>query len=179
MSSQSRTKVSDIMTKKLESVGSSSTAQDVAIRMRNRQVSSVLVIDDRNGRPQGIVTERDLSRKVCVSDKNSSTMLSSQIMSSPLITIDADSSPTDAADVMLKNKVRHLLVVMTEPSQDKDKNESMDDKYVLKPVGIITPMDFTRFEASSTLEQNMDVGDADEDEDHVIENILNYYKNDF
>jgi signal-transduction protein with cAMP-binding, CBS, and nucleotidyltransferase domain len=114
MSSQSRTKVSDIMTKKLESVGSSSTAQDVAIRMRDRQVSSVLVIDDKNGRPQGIVTERDLSRKVCVSDKNSSTMLSSQIMSSPLITIDADSSPTDAA-VMLKNKVRHLLVVMTEP----------------------------------------------------------------
>jgi hypothetical protein len=34
---------------------------------------------------------------------------------------------------------------MTEPSPDKDKNESADDKYVLKPVGIITPMDFTRF----------------------------------
>ena len=179
MPSQSRTRVSDIMTKKLETVGSSSTAQDVAIRMRDRQVSSVLVIDDKNGRPQGIVTERDLSRKVCVGDKNSSTMLSSQIMSSPLITIDADSSPTDAADVMLKNKVRHLLVVMTEPSQDKDKNESTDDRYVLKPVGIITPMDFTRFEATSTLEQNMDVGDADDDEDHVIKNILNYYKNDF
>jgi CBS domain-containing protein len=66
-------------------------------------------------------------------------------MSSPLITINADSSPTDAEDVMLKNKLGHLLVVMTEPSPDKDKNESADDKYVLKPVGIITPMDFTRF----------------------------------
>jgi hypothetical protein len=42
---------------------------------------------------------------------------------------------------MLKNKVRHLLVVMTESSQDKDKNDSMDDEYFLKPVGIITPMD--------------------------------------
>ena len=40
-------------------------------------------------------------------------------------------------------------------------------------------MDFTRFEATSTLEQNMDVGNADDDEDHVIKNILNYYKNDF
>ena len=96
--------------------------------MRDKQVSSVLVIDDKNGRPQGIVTERDLSRKVCVSDKNSNTMLSIQIMSSPLITINADSSPSDAADLMLKNNVRHLLVVMTEPSQDKDRNESMDDE---------------------------------------------------
>ena len=155
MSSQS-VKVSDIMTKKLETVRSSSTAQDVAIRMRDKQVSSVLVIDDKNGKPQGIVTERDLSRKVCVSDKNSNTLLSSQIMSSPLITINADSSPTDAADLMLKNNVRHLLVVMTEPSQDNDKNES-----VLKPIGIITPMDFTRFEATSTLEENKNVDDGD------------------
>jgi len=62
-------------------------------------------------------------------------------VSSPLITINADPSPTDAADLMLKNKVRHLLVVMTESSQDKDKNDSMDDEYFLKPVGIITPMD--------------------------------------
>lgn len=177
MSSQS-VKVSDIMTKKLETVRSSSSAQDIAIRMRDKQVSSVLVIDDKNGRPQGIVTERDLSRKVCVSDKNSSTMLSSQIMSSPLITINADSSPTDAADLMLKNNVRHLLV-MTQPSQGKDKNESMDDESVLKPIGIITPMDFTRFEATSTLEENKNVDDGDEDEDHVIKNILNYYKNAF
>ena len=44
MSSQS-VKVSDIMTKKLETVRSSSTAQDVAIRMRDKQISSVLVID--------------------------------------------------------------------------------------------------------------------------------------
>jgi len=178
MSSQS-VKVSDIMTKKLETVRSSSTAQDVAIRMRDKQVSSVLVIDDKNGRPQGIVMERDLSRKVCVSDKNSNTMLSSQIMSSPLITINADSSPTDAADLMLKNNVRHLLVVMAEPSQNKDKNESMDDESVLKPIGIITPMDFTRFEATSTLGENKNVDDGDEDEDHIIKNILNYYKNAF
>ena len=61
-------------------------------------------------------------------------------MSSPLITINADSSPTDAEDVMLKNKLGHLLVVMTEPSPDKDKNESADDKYVLKPVGIMTSL---------------------------------------
>ena len=100
-------------------------------------------------------------------------------MSSPLIPINADSSPTDAADLMLKNNVRHLLVVLAEPSQGKDKNESMDDESVLKPIGIITPMDFTRFEATSTLEENKNVDDGDEDEDHIIKNILNYYKNAF
>lgn len=177
MSARSTIKVTDIMTKKLETIGSSSTAQLAAIKMRDKQVSSVLVIDDNDGAPQGIVTERDLSRKVCVSDKSSNTVLASQIMSSPLITINADSSPLDAADLMLKNKVRHLLVVKIEPTQDISKMEAGDDdKVIQKPVGVITPMDFTRFKVTSAPDQYSDDG---EDEDNAIEKILDYYRNDF
>jgi CBS domain-containing protein len=33
-------------------------------------------------------------------------------MSSPLVTIEANSSVEAAADIMIQNKVRHLLVVM-------------------------------------------------------------------
>ena len=96
--------------------------------MRDRQVSPVLVIDDKNGAHKGLLRNVICQERCALVIRIGSTLLSSQIMSSPLITIDADSSPTDGADVMLKNKVRHLLVVMTEPSQDKDKNESTDDK---------------------------------------------------
>ncbi|MGA7369873.1 MAG: CBS domain-containing protein [Nitrososphaeraceae archaeon] len=169
------TTISDIMVSRLETVESSSTAQDAAIKMRDKQVSSVLVRDEKDGTPIGIVTERDLSRKVCVGDKSSKEMLASQIMSSPLITINADSSPSYAADLMLKNKVRHLLVVMPRSSQDKDKKVSRDDEYILKPIGIVTPMDFTRFEVTNTLS---DQNDTDNYEDNV-EGILQHYRNDF
>lgn len=176
MQTRSETKISDIMINRLETVGSSSSAQNAAIKMRDRQVSSVLVIDDRDGTPIGIVTERDLSRKVCVSDKSSKELLSSQVMSSPLITINADSSPSEAADLMLKNKVRHLLVVETKPNHDKIKKESVDEKDAIKPVGIITPMDFTRFEVTNTMADNKD---TDNHEDNPIEKILSHYRDDF
>jgi hypothetical protein len=42
MRTRSETKI-DITVKKLETVGSSSSAQDAAIKMRDKQVSSVLV----------------------------------------------------------------------------------------------------------------------------------------
>lgn len=170
------TKISDIMVSRLETIGSFSSAQEAAIKMRDKQVSSVLVMDAKDGTPIGIVTERDLSRKVCVCDRSSKELLAIQIMSSPLITINADSSPSYAADLMLKNKVRHLLVVMPESSQDKNRRESRDDVYVQKPIGIITPMDFTRFEVTDTL---TDQNDIDNSEDNAVEGILQHYRNDF
>jgi signal-transduction protein with cAMP-binding, CBS, and nucleotidyltransferase domain len=168
------TKISDIMTKKLETIGSSASAHDVAIKMRDKQVSSVLVMDERYDIPLGIVTERDLARKVCVTDKNSTQLLASKVMSFPLIKVNAEVSTLEAADLMLKNKVRHLLVVSTEPTQEKNKDGMNEDKDLLKPVGIITPMDFIRYNLVTPS------GDLlkDSQEDNDTERILEYYKND-
>jgi CBS domain-containing protein len=168
------TKIGDIMVAKLETIGASCSAQDAAIKMRDKQVSSVLVVDDIEGAPIGIVTERDLSRKVCVVDKSSKEVLASQIMSSPLITINADSPPSYAADLMLKNNVRHLLVIIPRSTPVKNKKESRDeDEYSSRPIGIITPMDFTRFEVTNMLP------DQSNHEDKAVEEILQHYRNDF
>src|SRR5690349_4039551 len=133
MPTQEPIKISKIMTKKLETIGSTSTAQDVAIKMSKKQVSSILVIDEKDGNPLGIVTEQDLSRKVCVNDKSSKDVLVVQIMSSSVVTVDAESSPSDAADLMLKNKIRHLLVVKTEPNQDENGAKIKDNQDIVKP----------------------------------------------
>jgi signal-transduction protein with cAMP-binding, CBS, and nucleotidyltransferase domain len=74
-------------------------------------------------------------------------------MSSPLITIDYGSTASIAADLMLKNNVRHLLVI----------DEKSDD--VSKPIGMITPLDFTKVE-----EYTQDIEEKDN-----IEKILEYY----
>ena len=58
--------------------------------MRDKNVSSLLVTDNKNNsKPIGIVTERDLARKVCVNDASSKNTILQEITSSPLVTIDA------------------------------------------------------------------------------------------
>jgi CBS domain-containing protein len=140
----------DIMRKQLESIEGMSSVQEAAKKMKDRNVSSLVVIDV-NGKPQGLVTERDLVRKVCINDLSTSMVKNKEIMSSPLITIDSSSSPSIAADMMLQNNVRHLLVV------DNKSNAN-------KPIGIITPLDFTRYKEYTN----------EEDKD-AIEKILEYY----
>ena len=143
--------VGEIMTKKLETITISNSAQEAAKKMRDKNISSLLVIDNsnNNSKPIGIVTERDLVRKVCVNDASSKHTMVQDITSSPLITIDTMSSVEVAADVMTQNKVRHLLVV-----EDNDVN---------KPLGIITPGDFTDY-----LKENLNIDDVNA---KIIESI--------
>ena len=121
------TTVGQLMTERLETISPSDTAQEAAKKMRDKKVSS-LVVTDVEDKPIGIVTERDLVRQVCTKVINSNAVIVHHIMSSPLATIDANSSVEVAADIMIQNKVRHLLVV--------DEN---------KVLGIITPSDFTGY----------------------------------
>jgi signal-transduction protein with cAMP-binding, CBS, and nucleotidyltransferase domain len=102
--------VSEIMTVKIETIGLEETAQMAAKRMKDKNVSSLVVVD-RNDQAIGIVTERDLVREVCIQDASSSEFIIQHIMSSPIVTIDPNSSIETAASVMLQNKVRHLVVV--------------------------------------------------------------------
>ena len=88
-------KVGDIMRKKLETIEELSSIQESAKKMKDKNVSSLLVVD-ASGEPQGIVTERDLVRKVCINDVRISTVTNKEIMSSPIITIESNSSPSEA-----------------------------------------------------------------------------------
>ena len=139
----------NILRKKLESIEETTNIQEAAKKMKDKNVSSLVVVDMR-GKPMGLVTERDLVRKVCINDVRTSTVTSKEIMSFPLITIEASSSPSAAADMMLKNNVRHLLVV--------------DEGSLNKPIGIITPLDFTRYQEYT----------AEEDKE-AIEKVLENY----
>ena len=141
--------VSDMMTKKLETIEESSSIQDASKRMRDTNVSSLVVVDSE-GKLRGIVTERDIIRKACVNDVSTSKVTNKEIMSPKLITIAPDSSASTAVDIMLRNNIRHLLVV------DKDNTE--------KPIGMITPLDLRD-------EEFTDEGLRD-----AIEELSMYYK---
>ncbi|HZI71135.1 MAG TPA: CBS domain-containing protein [Nitrososphaeraceae archaeon] len=115
--------------------------------MKDNKRGSLVVVDNKNNdnEPVGIMTERDLVRKVCANDINSSKISIKEIMSSPLVTIDSRSSVEVAADTMAQNKVRHLLVV------EEDKNISE----VNELLSIITPSDFVGY-----LKENLNMDDV-------------------
>ncbi|HEX5979034.1 MAG TPA: CBS domain-containing protein [Nitrososphaeraceae archaeon] len=137
------------MRKKLITIEESASVQEAAKKMMDKNISSLVVVDE-NSRPIGLVTERDLVRKVCIQDAYTSKIITKEIMSSPLITIESRSSTSEAIDTMLQNNVRHLLVV--------------DISNADKPVGIVTPLDFTRSE-----------GYPGSDNNDNIEKLLEYY----
>jgi CBS domain-containing protein len=140
------------MTERLETIDSSSTAQEASKKMRDDKIGSLVVVDNKNNgnKPIGIVTERDLVRKVCVNDANSSKVLVKEIMSSPLVTIDSRSSVEVAADIMAQNKVRHLLVV----EENFDNNSDNGSYKMGRTLGIITPSDFVGY-----LKENLNIDD--------------------
>ena len=146
------TTVSDLMRKKLVTIKESASVQEAANKMKEKNVSSLVVVDE-NGRPLGLITERDLVRKICIRDVYTSKVINKDIMSSPLITVKSKSLSSEAVDIMLQNNVRHLLVIDDESSED-----------VNKPIGIITPLDFTRSQ-----------GYAGSDDNDNIEKLLEYY----
>ena len=127
--------------------------------MKEEDVSSLVVVDKHNNnKPIRLVTERDIVRKVCANENtyNIDAIRVGDIVSSPLITINSDSSLKQAANVFLQHKIRHLLVI--------DNRNGIG-----KAVGIITPMDFMRCR-----EQRRNIRHTEEDD--VIAEIIKYYR---
>jgi signal-transduction protein with cAMP-binding, CBS, and nucleotidyltransferase domain len=89
---------------------SGNTARDVAEIMVKKRISSVIVIDKRTN-PIGIITEKDLVRRVCLKDISASRYAVEEIMSSPLITIMAYDSVDTASRIMTRNQIKHLVVL--------------------------------------------------------------------
>ena len=65
----------------------------------------------RQGKPFGIVTERDVTWKVAAKGLNPNSVRVAEIMSTPLVTIDPNADLTEAAKIMKKHKIRRLAVV--------------------------------------------------------------------
>lgn len=76
--------------------------------MEQKLIGSVLV--EENGKIIGIMTERDILRKVVARSKNPDELKARDIMSSPLITIDADASIEEASSLMDEKRIRRLVV---------------------------------------------------------------------
>ena len=79
-----------------------------AARKMKASSKGCLVVAE-NGRPVGILTERDIVHKFVASGKGTGARVS-EIMSAPVISIGPKASASEAARKMSENKIRRLVV---------------------------------------------------------------------
>ena len=101
--------VSEIMSKGVVTVESTGTAADAVAAMVKNKVGAVIVL--QRGKPAGIITERDVLKKVSARNAIPGQVPAKDIMSSPLITVRAIDSVDTAAVAMAKNRVKRLPVI--------------------------------------------------------------------
>ena len=109
MVEQGTATVEKIMSVDVVSLDYSKTASDAALLMTTKNVGSVIVT--KNDRPFGIVTERDLIRRIGKKDIYFRDILLEHMASRPLITAEMQVTVEEAAQIMLKNKIRRLPIV--------------------------------------------------------------------
>ena len=118
--------VRDIMEKNVITVDINETANNAANQMKENDISFLVII--KNGKPVGVVSERDFVQKLCINNQNSSDVKISDIMSYKFRWVNPTTKIEDAIQKMLNNNIRRLLV--------------LDDE---KLVGVITQTDLASY----------------------------------
>ena len=121
--------VSEFMNKDVVAVGPTTTAKACAEVMAAERVSSAILTE--NSSIVGIITEKDLARKIVAKGLDANTALVKDIMTSNVVTIESTTSLYDAMVTFSSKKIKHLPVV--------------DGNIV---VGVITAMDILRVQPS-------------------------------
>lgn len=106
--------VSEIMPKRMVvtiDISTNPSIMDVAKLMAKHRIGSVVVVEGNNYKPIGIITESDIIKKVLAQKKVADQVAVRQIMSSPLIVVNSIDSIDTAAEAMVKNKVKRLVVL--------------------------------------------------------------------
>ena len=99
--------VNDIMKTSVVSIDSLMTVKDAAEMMNDTEVGGIVVME--NNIATGIITERDIVRRIVAKNKGYSTKLK-DVMSTPLITINPDETVWELAQLMKIKKIHRVPV---------------------------------------------------------------------
>ncbi len=99
----------DVMVKDIVKVGSCALV-DNAVKVMNKNNIGCLIIED-NGETRGIVTQRDLLKKVLEKARDPRKLVVSDIMTKKLIVGSPDMEIHEAARLMFQKKIKKLPIV--------------------------------------------------------------------
>jgi CBS domain-containing protein len=101
--------IKDVMVEEVITVKPDTKVRDAVELMNENEIGCLVVT--RRGKPVGIITERDILKKIVCRSKNPEQVRVSEIMSGPLVVGKVDMDLGDVARLMLKQNVKKLPIV--------------------------------------------------------------------
>ena len=120
MSNDKSTPIESIITPlPLETGYPSNTILDIANKMSEKSKAAIVIVEDTKSttagasllsRPVGIITERDIVRRIVSEEKNPRKTQASEVMTKPVISVGPEASLYDASLIMTRHNIRRILV---------------------------------------------------------------------
>ena len=101
--------VEDVMVEEVVTVEAEATVQEAVDLMNKHEIGCLIVV--LKEKPVGIITERDMLKRVLAQSKDPEKIKVSEIMSAPLIIGKPEMEIENAVKLMFKTKIKKLPVV--------------------------------------------------------------------
>lgn len=102
-------RVEDVMTMDVITIDENASVKEAADIMNQHEIGCLIAV--RKGKAIGIITERDLLKRVIVEGKNAKKTKVKEVMSSPLEVVAPDTSLEEALQLMFQKKIKKLPVI--------------------------------------------------------------------
>ena len=102
-------KVDDVMIKEVITIDENSTVKEAAEVMNRFEIGCLITV--KKGKAMGIITERDLLKRVVAEAKNAEKTKVKDIMTSPLVVAEPAMDLEEAVKLMFQMKIKKLPVV--------------------------------------------------------------------
>ena len=102
--------VKDIMSTNVKTIRPEDSVKSLAEKLVDNKIGSMVVVSG-SGVVVGIATERDIIEDVVLTSSDCDGTKVQDIMTSELVTVGPNDSLEDAADIMVKNKIKKLPVI--------------------------------------------------------------------
>ncbi len=100
----------DVMSSPVVTIDENASANQVA-ELMDKHGLGCIIVTGKKGKPLGIITERDLVRRILAKNIKPDSVEAKEVMTSPLITVDPDGKLNEIARMMSRLNVRRLGVM--------------------------------------------------------------------
>jgi len=145
-------KVEDVMVEDVITVEEKTTIKKAVELMNKHEIGCLIVV--KKGKPAGIVTERDMLKRILLESKDPEKTKVKEIMSEPLIVGKPQMDIEDAVKLMFKRNIKKL------PVADKD-----------HLVGLVTLTDLVRSEQIIRILKNL----PDKETPKRMKKVVDYF----
>jgi len=102
-------KVREMMSRPIIAEDGDTLVTKIAEDMDELGIGCVVITTE--GKPAGIITERDIALKVLLKDRRASEVKAKEIMAFPLVTIESETSVDEACKLAARKRIKRLPVV--------------------------------------------------------------------